>query len=151
VRSVSTFVLRKGVTMRRFSNKRNLRIESLESRCMMAVLSVGSGDGSVFVDVDGYGAFGRDQSGSVAFGDANIDLMDGGTVGTVFESGVAIGAGENRQFFSDGATGSNPGLSGVSVIRSEGNTLATSTFTLSGLTGSLSSVNGLSATLYQKL
>lgn len=70
--------------------KRLLRFELFEDRRMLAILSVGSGDGAVQVDVDGYGSFGRDQGGS-AIGDANIDRIgSAGSTGLVWESGMII-------------------------------------------------------------
>lgn len=122
--------VRKGVRSRRGSGVRTRRLcfENLESRRVLAVIVAGSGDGSVEVDIDGYGSFGRAQDGS-ATGDAIIDPIGGGEpVGTMYESGVAIGVGTDRRFLSDGQIGITGGLNQVSVTVSGDGTTATVVF-----------------------
>ncbi len=116
---------------------------------MLAVLSVGSGDGSVTVDVDGYGSFGRDQEGT-ATGDAIIDQIGPlGTTELIYESGTAIGVGAgafaDRRFLTDGSIGNGGFLPSVNVSVSADGTSATSSFALAGLSGSLVQVNTDSA------
>lgn len=140
-----------GTKNRQGLHSSKLKIEQLEDRRMLAVLSIGSGDGAVQVDVDGYGSFGRSQEGT-AFGDATIDSIgSGGPIGLVFESGVAFGSNSNRRFLSDGFIGSSSSLPTIPINVSLDNTSATSLFTLAGLTGSLAGLNGLSFQLVQEL
>ncbi len=127
-----------------------MKFEHLEDRRLLAVLSVGSGDGAVQVDVDGYGSFGNDQQGS-ATGGAQIDVNTFTESDLVFESGIAIGAGGNRLFLSDGEIDQSTPLSTVNVSISPDNSTANSSFLLSGLTGSLAALNGLNVELVQEL
>src|SRR5437773_292953 len=82
------------------------------------LLTNAPGDGSVSVQVDGYGSF-----GSSIGADADDALYDpvgpGTTAGTAYESGVAIRFGNSgtRQFLTSGTIGSsgalaNPGVTG---------------------------------------
>lgn len=107
---------------------------------MTAVLSVGSGDGSVSVDLDGYGAFGSNHG--VVQGGALIDIIgESGEAQMVYQSHLYIGAGESRQWLSDYTLGNSE------VTVSEGDTKATSTFELDDLPSDLESLEGLNVTL----
>jgi len=100
---------------------------------MLHALSTGIGDGSLTVGVDGYGSFGS------AVGGVETDIASYDPIGslaaasTTFESGVAIrfGSTGTRQFLTSGSIGSSGGLPSVSITGS--GTIATSTFTLGGL------------------
>lgn len=110
---------------------RGLRAELLEDRRMLHALSTGSGDGSLNVDLDGYGSFG---SVVLPSGDAIYDPI--GTIGaasTTFESGVAIRLGNSgpRQFLTSGFIGSSGGLAAPPISGSS--TTATSSFAFGSL------------------
>lgn len=100
-----------------------LKFECLEDRRMLATLAVGSGDGAVSVDVDGYGSFGRAVNGT-ATGDALINYSST-QIGLVYESAVAIGVSSERQFLSEGLIGTSSSLSSVDVeVSPDGSTAA---------------------------
>ena len=110
---------------------RGLRAEWLEDRRMLHALSTGSGDGSLNVDLDGYGSF-----GSAAFpnGDAIYDPIGSiGAASTTFESGVAIRLGNTgpRQFLTSGFIGTSGDLSAPPISGSA--TAATSNFAFGSL------------------
>ncbi len=112
--------------------RRLLASEPLEQRLVLHALSTGSGDGSVNLDVDGYGAFGG-AVGGVA-GQAIYDPI--GSIGpssTTFESGVAVrvGSSGSRQFLTSGSIGSSGGLPEPTVTGSL--TSAISNFSLGQL------------------
>lgn len=118
---------------------------------MMAVLSVGTGDHSVTVDVDGYGAFGRQQLGT-ATGDALIDLVGPtGPTPTVFYSATAIGGASGRRLLTDGDIGIQSPLPAIAVNVNPNNVIAISSFSFTGYVGSLAVLNGLSVNLTQTL
>lgn len=95
-------------------------------------LTTGTGEGSLTVGVDAYGAFG--SSVGTESDDALYDPV--GPIqqaGTMFESGVAlqVGTSGTRQFLTVGLIGSSGGLPNVAV--SATSTSATSTFTVGSL------------------
>ena len=112
---------------------RRLFSEVLEDRRMLHGLNTGSGDGSLTVGVDGYGAFGS-AVGSPESGPAIYDPIGSiRAASTTFQSGVAfrLGSSGPRQFLTDGDIGGSGGLPGVAVTGST--TSATSTFSFGGV------------------
>lgn len=83
----------------------------LEDRLVLYALSTGTGDGSLNIEVDGFGAFGS-VVGSTA-GPATYDPIGAiNASSTTFESGVAVRFGNSgpRQFLTSGFIGSSGGL-----------------------------------------
>lgn len=104
---------------------------------MPFTLTNGPGDGTVSVGVDGFGSFG--SSIGINASNALYDPVGaGGVAGTTFESGVAIGFGMGYSFLTSGLIGSSGGLSNPMVSGTA--TSASSNFTFSGLSFSLSQV-----------
>lgn len=103
------------------------------------VLTNGAGDGQISVGVDGFGAFGSSVGGNSTDAFFNPVGVTPPTAGTVFESGVAIrvGAGTTgaRTFLTSGDIGGSGSL--VNPVVSGSATSATSTFTFSGLSFTL--------------
>ena len=96
------------------------------------VLSVGVGDGSLSVGVDGYGSFG--SAIGVNSSNAVFDPVGAvGSAGTTFDSGVAVrlGPAGARTFLTSGSIGGSGGLTNPTVTGTA--TSATSTFSFLGL------------------
>ena len=103
------------------------------------LLSNSPGDGSVDVNVDGYGSFGVSIGANAS--DAIYDPIGPGTpAGTTFESGLAIRFGDtgSRQFLTSGLIGSSGALPNPTVSGSA--TSGTSAFSFGGLDFVLSQV-----------
>jgi hypothetical protein len=149
--------LRSRTALRRNTFSTRLQFESLEDRRMMATLSSGNGAGSVDLrsggdGVDGYGAFGSFAEGP-ATEDAILTLADNSTsVGTVFESALAIGIGSNRHYLSSGVIdSSSAALSDPTTTVNGSNTIATSNFDLPNLSVGLASLEDLQFDLHQEM
>jgi hypothetical protein len=98
------------------------------------VLTNGTGDGTVTLGVDGYGAF-----GSSVGSDSNDAIYDPigaiGAAGTTYESGIAFGTGGTRAFLTSGDIGGSGSLANPTVTGSS--TSAQSSFNYGGLDFSL--------------
>ncbi len=115
---------------------RRLTAELLEDRRMLYGLTTGTGDASLSVSVDGYGAFGSAVGGQA--GEAVYDPVGSiAAASTTYESGVAIRFGSTgaRQFLTASSIGGSGGLSDVAVTGTS--TTASSTFSDGGLTFNL--------------
>ncbi len=112
---------------------RALWTEVLEDRRMLHVLSTGSGDGSVTVDVDGYGSFGSAVFLLGSQGAVYDPIGPIGPASTTFQSGVAVRLGTigERQFLTSGDILGSGGLEAPVVTGDL--TQATSTYTASNL------------------
>jgi hypothetical protein len=98
-------------------------------------LTIGSGDASLSVLVDAYGAFGSAVSPA---NDAIYNPVGPLTAaGTVFESGIAFGTGGPRSFIAEGDIGGSGNLASI-PFSSTTTTTAASSFTFGGLNWQLS-------------
>jgi len=97
-------------------------------------LSNGPGEGTISVKVDGFGAFGSAVGPDSE--NAFFNSVGGGSLGTTFESGIAIeiGTGGTRSFLTTGFIGVSGNLSPNPTIMPDGS----STFSNSGLDFALS-------------
>jgi len=110
-----------------------LAAEALEDRRLLAVLTTGTGDGSLNISVDGYGSFGS-AIGSPTAGEAIYDPIGPITAAsTTFQSGVALRFGNvgSRQFLTSGFIFGDSSLPDVATT---GNSASvTSTFAIGAL------------------
>lgn len=112
---------------------RFLAAESLEDRRMLALLTTGTGDGSLTITVDGFGSFGD----AIGFPDNTGAVYDPigpiTAASTTFQSAVAVrlGGAGGRQFLTSGDIQGSGGLPDPAITGTS--TSATSTFAFGDL------------------